>query len=105
VEPIAARESTVRREGKIVGRRAWRRSAKPIFRIWITVFLRKGQSLNRKVLNQLKGKINDSTVIIPLLTERYYERVRSVITEGYVTPREFTSFPSAGAGTSVQIVR
>jgi 2-dehydropantoate 2-reductase len=46
----------------------------------------KGQSLN-EVLNQRKGKLNDSTVIIPLLNGAdIYERVRSVITEGYVHP-------------------
>ena len=39
------------------------------------------------VLTMLKGKINDSTVIIPLLNGAdIYERVRSVITEGYVHP-------------------
>ncbi len=46
----------------------------------------KGYGLN-EVLHQLRGKISDSTVIVPLLNGAdIYERVRSVIAEGYVHP-------------------
>ncbi|MDX9785132.1 MAG: 2-dehydropantoate 2-reductase [Spirochaetia bacterium] len=46
----------------------------------------KGYALN-DILHQLKGKINESTVIIPLLNGAdIYERVRSVISVGYVHP-------------------
>ncbi len=46
----------------------------------------KGYALN-DILHQLKGKINESTVIIPLLNGAdIYERVRAVINVGYVHP-------------------